>query len=72
LFNPHYIASTALVFSASSCVTGSTGWQQWSYNIPGQGAYRIIAQVVNGGDNAFDSDLQVDAFTYEALHKVGP
>jgi len=66
-----FVASTTTVFSASSCSTGSTGWVQWSYSVPGQGAYRIRARIANGGDSVVDSFLYVDAHTYQGLSKVG-
>jgi hypothetical protein len=66
------VASTATVFNASSCATGSTGWVQWSYTIPGQGAYRITATAANGGDDIISSELFVDHHTYQGLSQVGP
>jgi hypothetical protein len=66
-----FIASSTLVFSADTC-GGDTGWVQWSYTIPGQGAYRIRAQVANGGDSIIPSLLYIDAHTYGAITKVTP
>jgi hypothetical protein len=66
-----FVASSSLVFYGDTC-GGSTGWVQWSYTIPGQGAYRIRAQVRNRFDNIANSSLQVDAHTYQGLTKVTP
>jgi hypothetical protein len=63
------IASSTTVFSGSC---SSIPWTQWTYNIPGQGAYRIRARIENGIDAAFGSSLDIDAHTYQALFKVGP
>jgi hypothetical protein len=60
------VVDGAIVWSASSCVTGSTPWQQWSKQVSHAGTHNVTVRVANGGDSAFSSSVDADLNIWDA------
>jgi hypothetical protein len=63
----------AVVWTASSCSTGSTSWQVWSRQVANTGVHTVTVRVENDDDSAFSSSVDSDANVWDArLTKVPP